>query len=602
MRPTLLLLSLALGPLSAISFAALAVSVADDPDGRELLVSAERTINAYHEGHRNAKSVLRIVYFHPADRDPLPNYAERLDRIMSDVSNFYRDGLRRFGLENDGLPLERKDGRLVLHLVRGQKPASGYQHESGNQTAAEIRAALKGVFDVDREHVLVIYALCRKEADGRYVFDAPYYGGGTARAGLFHAADCELLDPQLLTATNKKIVYTEHYYPRMEQTVARFNSWYLGGIAHELGHGLGLDHDSASPTEQRFGTSLMGGGNHTYRQELWGGGKPSFLSRGSALQLAAHPLFTGSNRGRWDKVGAGFERLEFRTEGGKLRITGKASGDIPPYAVVAYTLPVSAKTDHGSLTYPAGLKDGQFEIEIAGLPRTDHSLWLATLHVNGGVWMRRLPLGFDAAGQIDIAALKSAWLLQQAETAVLSDQSRARELLTDDAIARAALPELQRKLRILRAVIDPPAPLQLANVTTDRVFLSDVEWDEASVGWGKVARNHYWFDDKNQNGAYLMLKGTVYEKGLYAHSASRYSFALDAKWKTFTATIGLRDGANAKQGSAVFKVLGDGRELYCSPLLRPGTREDVKINIAGVKNLELLADGGEGHNFNSWAI
>jgi endo-alpha-N-acetylgalactosaminidase len=77
---------------------------------------------------------------------------------------------------------------------------------------------------------------------------------------------------------------------------------------------------------------------------------------------------------------------------------------------------------------------------------------------------------------------------------------------------------------------------------------------------------------------------------------------VDRKWKTFTATIGLRDGANPIQGSAVFTVRGDGRELYRSPILRVGVREEVKVDISQVKELELLTEGGEGHNHNSWAI
>lgn len=77
---------------------------------------------------------------------------------------------------------------------------------------------------------------------------------------------------------------------------------------------------------------------------------------------------------------------------------------------------------------------------------------------------------------------------------------------------------------------------------------------------------------------------------------------MDRKWKSFSATIGLRDGANPEQGSAVFTVRGDGRELYRSRLLRVGKREDVKVDISQVKALELLTDGGEGHNHNSWAI
>jgi hypothetical protein len=76
---------------------------------------------------------------------------------------------------------------------------------------------------------------------------------------------------------------------------------------------------------------------------------------------------------------------------------------------------------------------------------------------------------------------------------------------------------------------------------------------------------------------------------------------VDGKWITFTATIGLRDGADL-QGSTVFTVRGDGRQLYRSRMLRVGEQEAVKVNISHVEKLELLTEGGEGHNYNSWAI
>jgi hypothetical protein len=597
----------------------------DDPAGRAMLLEAEPMIAAYHAGQPRTNHPLRVVYFVPQDGNPLPYYAERLDRIMNDISDFYRDGLRRFGIETSGLPLERKDGRLVVHLVQGQLPAAKYNYETGDVTAAEIRDALKDTMDIEREHLMVFYALCRKESDGRYVFSAPYYGGGSERGGLCHAADCELLDPLLLTQTNQRMVFTEHYYPRAETTVARFNTMYLGGTAHELGHALGLPHDDGSAFEQLFGVSLMSGGNLTYRQDLWGGGAPAFLSRASALQLASSPLFTGSDRGRWDAADSSFKSLKFSATNGILRIQGVVTGAIPPYAVIAYLWPDSDKIDdHWSRTFPCVLKDGAFTLDVDGLrpgewrvhkdgsanldmdglrPESwDHwHLKLARLHVNGASFAQEFHLRYDASSAPDAAALNEQWIVDRAEMAVMRHQPEAPQFVNDESLAAAPMPEAARKLRLLRAVLNPPVPFDLASVQGDSAFLSDAAWTDAQVGWGQVARNHYWFDEHIQDGVFLMLGGRFYDKGLYAHSSARYAFPLAGKWKTFTATIGLRDGAQI-QGSAVFTVRGDGRELYRSRMLRVGEQADVKVDISQVKELELLTAGGEGHNFNSWAI
>ena len=50
------------------------------------------------------------------------------------------------------------------------------------------------------------------------------------------------------------------------------------------------------------------------------------------------------------------------------------------------------------------------------------------------------------------------------------------------------------------------------------------------------------------------------------------------------------------------RLLGDGKELYRSKLLRPGQKETLRLEIANIQQLELHADGGEGHNRSSWAI
>lgn len=581
---------------------AVEVKMAEDSEGRALLQQAQRIIAAYHDGQPRSDAKLRVVYFVPSDRDPLPAYAERLDRVVNDVNEFYRDGLRRLGVETKGLPLERSGGQLVVHLVRGKLPAQQYRHDSGGRTALEITSAMKDTLDLSREHVLVLYSLCRKEPDGRFVFDAPYYGSGSHQNGLCHAADCELLDPELLTDTERTLVYVEHYHPQGEKaTVAEFNTRYLGGTAHELGHGLGLPHDGGSEPERQFGVSLMGGGNLCYRKEVWGGRPPAYLARASALQLISHPLITRSDRGRWEPIGGGFQSLTFSANGDHVAIEATVTSTIPCYAVVAYVWPVSSESDHNARTFPVLMRNGQFMLELGGLPPGTYHLKLASLHANGATTTLRFRFGFDGSGRPDIAALNTAWVVWRAENAVMTRQPGARGLLTDEAIAAAPTPEAERKLRLLRTVAIPPAPDDLASVRGDHAFLSDVTWTSASVGWGQVARNYFWFDERMQRGVFLTLGGQFYDKGLYAHSPSRHAFGVNRNWRTFSSLIGLRDGAQ-KQGSAVFIVRGDGRELYRSRILRVGDRDKVRVDIDQVKELELLTEGGEGHNHNAWAI
>ncbi|HTA31093.1 MAG TPA: NPCBM/NEW2 domain-containing protein, partial [Candidatus Cybelea sp.] len=260
--------------------------------------------------------------------------------------------------------------------------------------------------------------------------------------------------------------------------------------------------------------------------------------------------------------------------------------------------------DHGARTFPCVVKEGAFRLGLAGLPagkeRRLH-LVLSPLHVNGAAERVEIPLAYDGTSAPDVASLNGDLMVSWAENAVMRGRDDARNLVSDTAVAAAPTPEAARKLRLLRSVLEPVAPFDLGTVAGDSAILSDAKWTEATVGWGQVARNHFWFDEHIQDGVFLSIKDRFYDKGLYAHSPARYAFPLDGKWKTFTASIGLRDGANL-QGSAVFTVRGDGRELYRSRMLRVGERDEVKVDIAGVKELELVTAGGEGHNHNSWAI
>jgi hypothetical protein len=573
-----------------------------DSDGNILLRAAQPVVAAYHAGQPPATNRLRVVYFVPKDAAPITDYAARLERVMTDVSSFYREAFQRFGLAGTGLPLERQDGRLVIHLVQGKQPASHYHYESGDETAAEIHEALAGTLDSEREFLLVFYALCQQTDDGRFVFNAPYYGLGSQASGTCHAADCELLDPLLLCQTNRRIVYTEHYYPHMEQTLAQFNTYYLGGVAHELGHCLGLPHDDGNRAEQSFGISLIGGGNRNYREEVWGGGPPVYLPRASVLRLLSHPLFTGSNHGRWDAVKPCCDSLAFSATNDFMHIEGTITDAIPAYAAVAYLWP-DQSDDHGEHTFTAMVHNGRFALDLVddSINECQHfRLMLAALHVNGAATTESFSVDYPATAS-SLASLNSERTVGRAELAIMTAQPEAGELVSEAAINSAPTPEAARKLRALGAVLDPTPPFDLTTFTGNRAVLSDAAWTDAKVGWGKVARNHYWFDSTIHDGVLFRLAGEFFEKGLYAHASSRYVFPLTGQWKTFTAVVGLQDGAD-KYGSVLFTVRGDGRELYRSPLMRVGQTENVKVDVSQMKELELLAEGGEGNNHCSWAV
>lgn len=566
-------------------------SVEADPAGATLISSALPAIEAFHRDEARSGAILRVVYFHPADREPLPGYQERLDRVLADVSAFYRDGLRRFGYACDGIPYEKQDGRLRLHVVRGKKPASAYSYASGNEIEREIQQAL----GFSRKYVLAIHALCHREEGGRYVFNSPYYGSAGPGRGFCHAADCELLDPRLLGYASP-VVIAEHNDPHWEMTVGEFNTKYIGGIAHELGHALGLAHEKGCIDEPANLVSLMSDGNHHYREQLHGGKRPAYLSRTAALSLISHPLLTGTDRGRWSDPQAEFKELKMGADGQVLRIRGHVEAKIPAYAVVAYAWTIQSD-EHFARPYPVVLDaEGRFELRLIDLMTTHpYALRLVSFHVNGARHVINRDFGHDLNGRP-----VAPWVVSEAERAVLQQQPDATSLLTDEAIAQASK-EDQRLLRILREVFDPPPLIELATTSQSTAFLSDAKWQSASVGWGQPARNHCWFDAQIRGQVFLQVGGHIHDKGLYAHSASRYVFDLGGRWKQFRAKIGLHDNANI-QGSVVFRVLGDGRELYRSRVLHTLSHEKAVIDVTGVRTLELLCDGAEGHIHSSWAI
>ena len=102
----------------------------------------------------------------------------------------------------------------------------------------------------------------------------------------------------------------------------------------------------------------------------------------------------------------------------------------------------------------------------------------------------------------------------------MRNPAAARKLLTEEAIAAEATDDARR-----RPCLSLRLPL-----------------DQGQSGLRQGARNRYWFNEGAREGMLFQLNGEVFDKGLYAHADSTFTFPPGGKWKTFTATIGLREG------------------------------------------------------------
>ncbi|HVV74027.1 MAG TPA: NPCBM/NEW2 domain-containing protein [Verrucomicrobiae bacterium] len=117
-------------------------------------------------------------------------------------------------------------------------------------------------------------------------------------------------------------------------------------------------------------------------------------------------------------------------------------------------------------------------------------------------------------------------------------------------------------------------------------------------GWGKARAN------KSVEGHTLSIGGEKFEHGLGTHAASTLRVALHGQAESFSATVGVDDEVGTR-GSVTFRLTGDGKKLWESPVLRGGqAAQKVEVNLHGIKTLLLsVGDGGDDVNYDhaDWA-
>lgn len=94
--------------------------------------------------------------------------------------------------------------------------------------------------------------------------------------------------------------------------------------------------------------------------------------------------------------------------------------------------------------------------------------------------------------------------------------------------------------------------------------------------------------DRNCKGDVISLGGNHHTWGLGVHADSELTYEIGGRFKRFTAKLGIDDKVG-DQGSVVFAVLGDGKALARTPVVR-GSEDaprELSASVAGVRKLTL---------------
>ena len=541
---------------------------------------------------------LRVVYFIPSDVEPIPDRSERLGRVMRHVQHFFSKEMERNGYGPMTFALEwESPDRLKLYEVRGAKKQDEYGRNDAFVVRNEVRNALRSNYGInsDSEYLVIFQLLLKVEEDGVVSLElGPYVGSGTAFSGTAWVYDDYRLDSDLLSSVEPGGYYHRHV------SLGQFNTHYIGGVAHELGHAFSLPHVLES-THQRstLGTALMGSGNHTYGRELRGQGLGSFLHETSALRLSVIRAFAGNNvrgirRSSWeiDELTA----IEKLSENGEqtLAITGKISSASPNLlAIIAYNDNLNIPGDYDAKAWITKDIDdsGNFNIVINELEEAPYQLRLVGVHENGTTSQLSVNYAVDA-NTIQLENLNSVIVEARIRRLLLNENVEELKKIAEKSDNNSIINQMaQHSLNLLSQpkIIDVaalPASVNSADLTY-------VKFVVEQTGWRGVHRGRTPPDD-----VFIKVGGKFYESGLYAHAPSNYTVELGGKWKTLNIGFGLQDGYD---GAVRFIIMGDDKELLNQEIAGRQTIF-VDFSIENINKLELIVESTREGNSGAWGI
>lgn len=296
---------------------------------------------------------LNVVYFVPKDSKPVDHYVERLTDILNNGKDFYDKWMKHWGYGDLSLRLNKDNlGKVKFIAIKGKENKDQYTYDERTGGYKRIQYEVSAYFkehpqEKSSNHTLVILP-AYYNSEGK--MDVPFYGLGTW---------CFAVD-----------------YPGMKlENLGKDKdaSGWIGGMMHELGHSLNLEHNAGREDENKYyGTSLMGSGNKTY-------GKNTYLTSADAAVLSVNSVFSTQTRRVW-YTDPGFHlkelELSVSADSNYVTLSGDQISQSAVKALVVYYRTPEDKEGYKSVSQGKKYEDvnhnGKFSISVAmaGFPKS----------------------------------------------------------------------------------------------------------------------------------------------------------------------------------------------------------------------------------------
>lgn len=322
---------------------------------------------------------LNVVYFVPNDVAIPADYHRRLSEILLNAQEFFGNEMQRngYGLKTFGLLKDDAKKRIKLIEIKGKQGKATYPYNGGAGAVQSEIAAYKAlnpsVFTSD--HYLIIIPAYEYDTNGE-PGGPPFYGLGKSCFALDYADQ----DVKYLGAGGTQ--------------GTRATKW-IGGMIHELGHGLNLPHNrQKAVSEVSLGMSLMWAGNGTW------GKSPTFLTKADCAVLNTNQVFNNDNKTYYASVNAAVVRVQAAYDAGKASIIvkGKYSSNMAVTDLVYFNDPnvnnegTGVNRDYNAIAWTSKpISNDSFYVEmpindlVEKADNIPYELKLKMVHENGAV-------------------------------------------------------------------------------------------------------------------------------------------------------------------------------------------------------------------------